>query len=267
MKDPLRILIIDDEKQIRFMLSNILSKLGYAVMEAANGVEGLEKIKEMPFDLVISDVRMPEMDGITVLREVKKIAPAIEVIMISGYSATDAVVNSLKIGAFDFINKPFDSNQISATVEKATASFLIKQKFSVIQKRFSELGCSDDAPANASRCDIEKEFYELIENSSQAIVSLDTSREISNWNNGARAIFGYTAERVKGKSIDFLYSYSSEMLNAFFWDEIDRKGIVWDFITRAMTAEKETIYVVTTAFKIPGEGIAILLRKSKLIVY
>jgi len=260
MKDPLRILIIDDEKQIRF-------KLGYVVMEAENGAVGLERIKETPFDLVISDVRMPEMDGVTMLREVKKLAPAIEVIMISGYSATDAVVNSLKIGAFDFINKPFDSNQISAIVEKATYSFLIKQKLSALQKRFSELGFSDDAAANASRGDFQNELRELMANSTEAIVSLDTKREISSWNDGARSIFGYTKERVKGKSIDFLYSYSSEMLNAFFWDEIDRKGVVWDFITRAMTAQKETIYVVTTAFKIPGEGMAILLRKSKLIVY
>ncbi|HSI70768.1 MAG TPA: sigma-54 dependent transcriptional regulator [Gillisia sp.] len=116
-----KILIIEDEAAIRRVLVKILSEenKNYEVEEAEDGLVGVEKVKDMDFDLVLCDIKMPKMDGIEVLEAIKKIKPEIPVVMISGHGDLDTAVNTMKMGAFDYISKPPDLNRLLNTVRNA----------------------------------------------------------------------------------------------------------------------------------------------------
>ena len=116
-----RILIIEDEAAIRRVLVKILSEenQGYEVFEAEDGLAGMEIIKKEDFDLVLCDIKMPKMDGVEVLEAVKKIKPEIPMVMISGHGDLETAVNTMKMGAFDYISKPPDLNRLLNTVRIA----------------------------------------------------------------------------------------------------------------------------------------------------
>lgn len=114
-----KILIIDDERSIRRALKEILEFESYEVHEAENGKEGLDKIKATLYDLIFCDIKMPEMDGLEVLEAVQKEKIETPMIMISGHGNIETAVESIKKGAFDFIEKPLDLNRILVTVRNA----------------------------------------------------------------------------------------------------------------------------------------------------
>jgi two-component system nitrogen regulation response regulator NtrX len=111
-----RILIIDDEKAIRSTLREILEYESYQVDEAANGEEGLQKIENQEYDAVLCDVKMPKMDGITVLTKAKEMDEDLPFVMISGHGNVEMAVEATKKGAFDFIVKPPDLNKLLITL-------------------------------------------------------------------------------------------------------------------------------------------------------
>ena len=116
-----KILIIEDEAAIRRVLVKILSEENetYLVEEAEDGLVGMEKIKDDDYDLVLCDIKMPKMDGIEVLEAIRKIKPEIPVVMLSGHGDLDTAVNTMKLGAFDYISKPPDLNRLLNTVRNA----------------------------------------------------------------------------------------------------------------------------------------------------
>lgn len=115
-----RIMIVDDAAFMRMMIKDILVKNGYEVVgEAANGVEAVEKYKELKPDLVTMDITMPEMDGVTALKEIKKIDPNAKVIMCSAMGQQAMVIDAIQSGAKDFIVKPFQNDRVIEAVRKA----------------------------------------------------------------------------------------------------------------------------------------------------
>ncbi|MDT0644430.1 sigma-54 dependent transcriptional regulator [Zunongwangia sp. F363] len=116
-----KILLIEDEAAIRRVLIKILTEenKNYSVEEAADGLEGMEKIKDEDYDLVLCDIKMPKMDGVEVLESIRKIKPEIPVVMISGHGDLETAVNTMKMGAFDYISKPPDLNRLLNTVRNA----------------------------------------------------------------------------------------------------------------------------------------------------
>ncbi|RTE53062.1 sigma-54-dependent Fis family transcriptional regulator [Arenibacter aquaticus] len=116
-----KILVIEDESAIRRVLVKILAEENdsYTVVEAEDGLLGLEAIKKDDFDLVLCDIKMPKMDGVEVLESVMKIKPEIPFIMISGHGDLDTAVNTMRLGAFDYISKPPDLNRLLTTVRNA----------------------------------------------------------------------------------------------------------------------------------------------------
>lgn len=115
------ILIIEDEAAIRRVLVKILGEESkdYQVKEAKDGLEGIEMIKEQDFDLVLCDIKMPKMDGVEVLEAVKKIRPEVPMVMISGHGDLDTAVQTMKMGAYDYISKPPDLNRLLNAVRNA----------------------------------------------------------------------------------------------------------------------------------------------------
>ena len=116
-----KILIIEDEAAIRRVLVKILSEESdtYEVSEAEDGLVGIDTIKKEDFDLVLCDIKMPKMDGVEVLEAIKKIKPEIPIVMISGHGDLDTAVNTMRLGAFDYISKPPDLNRLLNTVRIA----------------------------------------------------------------------------------------------------------------------------------------------------
>lgn len=124
-----KILIIEDEDAIRRVLINILSEEdeSYELFEAKDGVQGIGMIKKDSFDLVLCDIKMPKKDGMEVLSEAKKINPNIQFIMISGHGDLETAVQSIKLGAFDYISKPPDLNKLLTTI-KSSLTFVKKEE-------------------------------------------------------------------------------------------------------------------------------------------
>lgn len=116
-----KILIIEDEAAIRRVLVKILTEESesYQVFEAQDGLTGMELIKNEDFDLILCDIKMPKMDGVEVLEATKKIKPEIPMVMISGHGDLDVAVNTMRLGAFDYISKPPDLNRLLNTVRIA----------------------------------------------------------------------------------------------------------------------------------------------------
>lgn len=116
-----KILVIEDEAAIRRVLVKILSEESdsYEVSEAEDGLKGMDIIKKEDFDLVLCDIKMPKMDGVDVLETAKKVKPEIPFIMISGHGDLDTAVNTMRLGAFDYISKPPDLNRLLTTVRNA----------------------------------------------------------------------------------------------------------------------------------------------------
>ena len=116
-----KILIIEDEAAIRRVLVKILSEENdaYTVDEAEDGLIGIDKIKKEDYDLVLCDIKMPKMDGVEVLEATKKIKPEVPIVMISGHGDLDTAVNTMRLGAFDYISKPPDLNRLLNTVRIA----------------------------------------------------------------------------------------------------------------------------------------------------
>jgi len=119
METKAKILVIDDEAGMRDILSFELGSRGYEVVAVEDGNKGIEKAKHEKFDIAIIDIKLPGMDGITVLENIKNINPETEVIMSTGYGTMETVIESLRKGASDYINKPFYLAEVSASVEKA----------------------------------------------------------------------------------------------------------------------------------------------------
>ncbi|MCQ6280189.1 response regulator [Bacillus sp. EB600] len=114
-----RILIVDDAAFMRMMIKDILTKNGYQVVgEAADGIQAIEKYKETVPDLITMDITMPEMDGISALKEIKKVNPNVKVIMCSAMGQQAMVIDAIQAGAKDFIVKPFQADRVLEAISK-----------------------------------------------------------------------------------------------------------------------------------------------------
>lgn len=114
-----RILVVDDAAFMRMMIKDILTKNGYEVVgEASDGTQAIEKFKETNPDLITMDITMPEMDGITALKEIKKLDPSAKVIMCSAMGQQAMVIDAIQAGAKDFIVKPFQADRVIEAIKK-----------------------------------------------------------------------------------------------------------------------------------------------------
>ncbi len=134
------ILLIEDESAIRRVLSKILAEenKSYNVTEATDGLAGMELAKDNDYDLILCDIKMPKMDGVEVLQAIKKIKPDIPIVMISGHGDLDTAVNTMRLGAFDYISKPPDLNRLLNTVRNALDRKTLVVENSRLKKKVSK---------------------------------------------------------------------------------------------------------------------------------
>lgn len=128
-----KILIIEDEKGMNEVLRILLEGEGYEVSTALDGTQGVELVRKDIFDLVVTDIRMPGVDGFSVLRTVKEISPETIVIMITAFGTTESAIEAMKLGAYDYINKPFKIDEIRLVVHKALEKRKLKTELQVLK--------------------------------------------------------------------------------------------------------------------------------------
>ena len=113
-----RILVVDDEENARMALSKILTREGYDVASAGNGYEALNYLRDKEVELIITDINMPEMNGMAFLRELNRSHPASNVIMITAYGEVESYIEAMNLGAFEYINKPVKFDELNKIIRK-----------------------------------------------------------------------------------------------------------------------------------------------------
>src|ERR1044071_985603 len=129
------LLIVDDELGMRQFLTHLLQREGHTVRVAENGREALAQLQQHAPDLIISDIRMPDMNGVDLLRAAKELLPEVEVIMMTAFANVDTAREAFLIGAYDFVQKPFDNDLLKETVTRALEKIsLVKEKEALLEE-------------------------------------------------------------------------------------------------------------------------------------
>lgn len=134
MKRRNSILVVDDDHAHRTMLKTLVGGWGYEVTEASDGLEAVQRVQERPFDLVLMDIRMVKVSGIEALSEIKSYNPAIPIIMMTAYASVDTAVETLKKGAYDYLTKPLDFDELRFAMERAMDHSQLKQENRILRE-------------------------------------------------------------------------------------------------------------------------------------
>jgi len=160
MNDAPRILVVDDEPNIRFVLAELLRREGYETEQCEDGVAALQKVRDEPWDMVIMDLRMPRMDGMTALKKMRETRPELLVLMISAHGSEKTAIEAIENGAYDFFSKPFDLNETRVVIRRALEK--IRLAHTVVELRRetkSRYSFADIVGQSASM----QEVYKLLE--------------------------------------------------------------------------------------------------------
>ena len=128
MKEKISLLVADDDTAHRTMLRKLLSGWGYAITEADDGSSAVEAVRRQPFDLILMDIRMIKVSGLTALTEIKAFNPAIPVVIMTAYASVETAVEALKKGAYDYLTKPLDFDELRLTLERAVDHSHLKEE-------------------------------------------------------------------------------------------------------------------------------------------
>ena len=213
-----KILVIDDEESNVRLLAMSLRSDGYEIVTALSGEEGLNVFKETSPDLVLTDIKMPGMDGIEVLQRIKAMDASVEVIIITGHGDIDNAIEALKFGASDFINKPVRDKVLAVAIARAQEKRSIKRQLQAYTDNLEQ------RVAAATR-EITRQsnfLASLIRSSYEGIIATDQDLTVVVFNPGAEKILGYaSAEMVQKRKITELLP---ERLHAFFNDRLPGRG-------------------------------------------
>jgi PAS domain S-box-containing protein len=185
-----KLLVVDDEEGIREVLDITLTDAGYEVLTAENGFTGFDMVKTHKPGIVLTDIRMPGMDGMALLKSIKQSFPDIEVIMITGYGDANLAIESLKIGAVDFISKPVNQDVLEIALKRANDRIRVREKLADHTRNLEFLV----AEKTRKLAESEKRYVQLFNESPAFITILDENFQIVESNNRFREQFGDHAD-------------------------------------------------------------------------
>jgi DNA-binding NtrC family response regulator len=133
MKKLGQVMVVDDEENIREVLSNYLESMNYSVETAEDGEDALQKFQKGNFDLIISDLLMPNIDGLELLKRIRGIDKDVIFLMITGYPSIETAVDAIKKGAYDYITKPFHMEDVKLRIERAFEKRSLKERLKTVQ--------------------------------------------------------------------------------------------------------------------------------------
>ena len=261
-----KILVIDDEKPIQSLLKKYFSREGFEVQTEDNGFNGIERLKQESFDAIICDVKLPDLDGVDVLNEIRKINADVEVIMATGMGSFEVALKSIHAGAFDFIGKPFNLDEMLLIVKKAIRSYESKKMIQLLNDGLKDAYIELEKAKESLEMNVrqrtkelvlsEKKYRSIINDAFDPIITLNDRMEITSWNKGAEYALGYREADLLGKSLDFLIAEGHSGLK----NEFIKNGFIRNYISQWKKGSGETIYVNITASLIEGGEISVIVR-------
>jgi PAS domain S-box-containing protein len=189
-----KILLIDDEESIRRLLSISLGQKGYQAITAEDGEKGIELFRQERPEIVLTDIKMPDIDGLEVLRQVKALDPEAQVIVITGHGDMESAIEALKLEASDFLNKPIRDEALMIAIKRAQDVLWMRRKLKEYTGNL-EVKVKDATEELREVYDFQKN---LIESSIDAIIGIDREGTILIFNEAAERLMGYTSEEVIG---------------------------------------------------------------------
>jgi two-component system NtrC family sensor kinase len=240
-----RILIIDDEESTRELLKLSLQVEGYKVYLAEDGYKGLAVFEEVRPEVVLTDIKMPGMDGIDVLRRLKQLNPDVEVIVITGHGEMELAIQALQLEASDFINKPISDKALSVALTRAREKIWMRAKL------------KDATEEIQRRHNFE---HQLVQTSMDGIIANDPRGNIIIFNEGASRICGYTREEALcGLSVIQLYppGVAQEVKKRIRSPEYGGTGRLINFDTQVLNKSGKLVPILLSATEI-GEGDAVV---------
>ena len=133
--DTARVLIADDDDGIRFVLEDLLTRLGHAFVSVSDGFDALQTLQEEHFDLALLDIRMDGMDGLEVLRSIRKTKPELVVVVITAHGTPDQAMEAIREGAYDYFTKPFELSELRITIQRALEKKLMMDQIRELESR------------------------------------------------------------------------------------------------------------------------------------
>ncbi len=245
-----RILVIDDEESIRTLLRISLTHKGYEVFTAEDGEKGVEIFEQEKPPIVLTDIKMPGIDGLEVLKRIRRLDPDARVIVITGHGDMDSAIESLKLEASDFINKPIKDDVLMVALKRAQEILWMKHKLKEYTSNL-ELKVKEATKELRKTYDFQKN---LIRSSIDGIIATEKDGTIAVFNQGAENLLGYRADEVIGKM------------------DIDRTAppgvadmIKKEFTSQAYGGKNRLVNYETTLMSISGEHIPV--RISGTIIF
>jgi DNA-binding NtrC family response regulator len=153
------VLVVEDDAAMRELLVESLADEGYRVVEASGGREGVRKVREQPVDLVITDIRMPDLDGLDMVREIRTLDAPPDVITVTAFGSIDTAIKAMKLGALDYITKPFDIEQLAIRVSRALGDRELRQEVTRLREEVAEKHRFDSLIGRSAAM---QEVFELI---------------------------------------------------------------------------------------------------------
>jgi DNA-binding NtrC family response regulator len=132
------ILFVDDDRMILDMVHEYLSEVGYRVQVVDNGIKALQMIKDQPFDIVFTDIKMPDIDGLELLSAIKEYRPETEVIIVTGHGSMESAIRAMKVGSYDYLQKPFKLNVLKIIIDRIVEEKKLKQERIVLKSRVKD---------------------------------------------------------------------------------------------------------------------------------
>ncbi|MER3446886.1 MAG: hypothetical protein C4291_08620 [Candidatus Dadabacteria bacterium] len=186
MMENKRALVVDDERLILKIISDILTKEGYQVTTAFNCNRALDLLKENLFHVVLTDIRMPEKNGIDLLEGIRALNPDLPVIMMTGFASLGTAMKAMQLGAFDYLTKPLDYNKLKSIIKRATEGYELMQENRRLLKELRELNKSLELKVRERN----RELENILASTHESIVTLDRDLVIKSANPKTISIFG-----------------------------------------------------------------------------
>ncbi len=164
---PKRLLVIDDEANMRHMLSTVLKKANYVVETASDGSEGLQMIQDGQYDFVLCDIKMPKMNGMEFLKSSRDKIGTSTVIMMSAYGSIDTAIEAMKLGAYDYISKPFKTDEVYLTLKKAEERENLKKENRLLKERIQKIEGNYKFHNMVTRSKAMRSLFQLADKASQ----------------------------------------------------------------------------------------------------
>ncbi|MCX6222980.1 MAG: sigma-54 dependent transcriptional regulator [Bacteroidia bacterium] len=174
-KDKIRVLILDDEKHFTEELAEFLELSGHVVYEANTVADGMAMLDKNPVDLLILDIRLPGADGLDILKKVKSERPMLEVIIVSGHGDMETVIKAMRLGAFDYLRKPFRHIDIQIAIERSQKFLILQHKLKTAEEKNSLISKSMEEQINRQFIGVSSSIQRILEQAMMAAQYPDTN--------------------------------------------------------------------------------------------